>query len=324
MEEVRESARWVVGHSELVRLDLDVLARFARELAARLVASELKVPVWNYRYHFHNGGERTVAYLLVLDSLNFCFWAPEGKKKWEVDYEGEVLSGYYALAAALKRAFQAGVPLDDASYLARLSTRELGEILTGRGELQLLDRRREILNELGRVLLERYEGRAARLVEAAGGKAVTLARLLARELSSFRDEAEYKERRIRFYKRAQIFAADLWLAFAGKGWGAFEDIGELTAFADYKLPQVLRELGLLRYDSGLAARIDRLEPLPAGSPEEVEIRANTIWAIELLREELSRSGCDLMAIEIDWLLWEMGQREEFKRKPHHRTVTIFY
>jgi hypothetical protein len=324
MEEVRESARWVAEHSELVRLDRGALARFAQELAA----GELQIPQWSYHYHFHDGGERTVAYLLVLDSLNFCFWAPEGKPKWEIDYEGEPLSGYYALAAALKRAFEAGQPFDDPGFLARLSPDRLREILGGRGELQLLNQRCEVLNELGRVLLERYEGRrasrAARLVEAAGGSAVELARLLARELGSFRDEAEYKGRRVFFYKRAQIFPADLWLAFSGQSWGSFRDIGELTAFADYKLPQVLRQLGILRYSPGLAERIDRLEPLPPGSPEEVEIRANTIWAVELLREELARLGRALMAVELDWLLWEMGQRPEFKQRPHHRTVTIFY
>lgn len=319
MEEVRESTRWVTEQSEQVHIERAALARSARELAAAG-----KVPQWNYHHHFYDGGERTVAYFLVLDSLNFCFWAPKAKKKWEIDYEGEPLSGYYALAAALKRAFAAGVPLDDAEYLARLSPRELAEILDGRGELQLLDRRLAILNELGRVLLERRAAQPTRLVEAARGSAVELARLLARELTSFRDEAEYKGRRIRFYKRAQIFAADLWLAFGGQGWGSFGDIDRLTAFADYKLPQVLRQLGILHYAPELAAKIDRLEPLPASSPEEVELRANTVWAVELLQEELARLGRSLMAIELDWLLWEMGQREEFNRKPHHRTVTIFY
>ncbi|MGQ9601829.1 MAG: queuosine 5'-phosphate N-glycosylase/hydrolase [Candidatus Bipolaricaulia bacterium] len=329
MEEVLESTHWVVEHSELVRLDREALARFALELAA----GELKVPRWNYRYHFHDGGERTVAYLLVLDSLNFCFWAPEGKPKWEIDYQGEPLSGYFALAAALKRAFEAGMPFDEARFLAQLSLDELEAILAGRGELQLLDRRLAILNELGKGLLERYGGgrggrasrsRPSRLVEAAAGKAVELVRSLARDFPSFRDEALYKGQRILFYKRAQIFAADLWLAFGGQDWGSFTDVDRLTAFADYKLPQVLRQLGILRYSLELAAKVDRLEPLPPGSPEEIEIRANTIWAVELLRQELARLGQALMSVELDWLLWEMGQREEFKQKPHHRTVTIFY
>ncbi|HIC95319.1 TPA: hypothetical protein EYP12_01680, partial [Candidatus Bipolaricaulota bacterium] len=264
--------------------------------------------------------------------LNFCFWAPKGGKRWEIEYGGEVLSGYFALAAALKRAFIEGIPLDDAESLSRLSPDGLREILDGRGrsrgELQLLHKRCAILNELGRVLLERYEGRRAsrpgRLVKAAGGSAVRLVRSLVRDFPSFCDEAEYKGRKVFFYKRAQIFAADLWSTFGGQDWGRFDDISELTAFADYKLPQVLRQLGILWYSPELAAKVDRLEPLEAGSPEEVEIRANTIQAVELLREELNYLGKDLTAVELDRLLWEMGQRPEFKRKPHHRTVTIFY
>ena len=320
MEEVLGSTRWVVERSEQVQIDCEALGRWAGELATR----ELRIPEWNLRYHFFDGGERTVFYLLILDSLNFCFWAPKGKAKWEIDYGGERLSGYFALAAALKRAFEMGTPLTNAEYLARLSPGELKRLLGGRGELQLLDRRCEILNELGEVLRARYQGQADRLVAAAEGSAVRLARLLVENLHSFRDEAEYRGRRVCFYKRAQIFAADLRGAFEGQGWGSFADMDKLTAFADYKLPQILRHLGVLRYAPELAQRIDRRELLQAGSPEEVELRANTIWAVELLRRELNQMGRDLMALELDWLLWELAQREEFKKKPHHRTVTIFY
>ncbi|HIC96728.1 TPA: hypothetical protein EYP12_08945, partial [Candidatus Bipolaricaulota bacterium] len=90
MEEVRESTRWAAERSEQVRIDQEALARFAKELEA----GGLQVPQWDYRYHFYDGGERTVAYLLVLDGLNFCFWAPKGGKRWEIEYGGEVLSGY--------------------------------------------------------------------------------------------------------------------------------------------------------------------------------------------------------------------------------------
>jgi len=319
MEEVRESTRWVAERSEQVRIDREALGQSAGELAA----GELRIPEWDLRYHLCDGGERTVFYLLILDSLNFCFWAPEGQEQWAIDYD-ERLSGYFALAAALKRAFEEGVPLSDAEYLAGLSPDELQEILDGHGELQLLDRRCAALNELGEVLLARYRGSAGRLVAAAGGSAVELARLLAKEFSSFRDVAEYKGKRIYLYKRAQILAADLWGAFQGRSWGSFSDIDKLTAFADYKLPQVLRHLGILQYAARLANKIDLHEIIEAGSPEEVELRANTVWAVELLRRELGWRGEDLTSVELDWFLWGLGQREEFKKRPHHRTVTIFY
>jgi len=320
MEEVLETTLWVVERSRHVRLDRAALEGFAGKLARERPA----IPRWDYRYHFFDGGERTVGYLLVLDSLNFCFWPPPGQPKWTIQYGEERLSGYFALAAALKRAVEEGEPLLEPDYLARLTLEDLKGILGGEGQLQLLDHRRAILNELGKVLLESYAGRAAELVAAAGGSAVELARLLARELSSFRDVARYKGREVHFYKRAQLFAADLWGAFQGEGFGGFADIARLTAFADYKLPQVLRHLGILRYSPELAARIDRGELIPAGSPEEVEIRANTIWAVERLKQALAERDFRLSSVELDWLLWGLGQREEFREKPYHRTVTIFY
>jgi len=58
-----------------------------------------------------------------------------------------------------------------------------------------------------------------------------------------------------FYKRAQIFAADVYGAFQGRGMGALVDVGRLTCFADYRLPVVLRVMGVLRYGEGLAAKV---------------------------------------------------------------------
>ena len=57
------------------------------------------------------------------------------------------------------------------------------------------------------------------------------------------------------YKRAQIFVADVWGAFGGAGLGAFSDVGRLTTFADYRVPVVLRQLGILVYSADLAAQV---------------------------------------------------------------------
>jgi hypothetical protein len=142
--------------------------------------------------------------------------------------------------------------------------------------------------------------------------------------------ATYRGHAVRFYKRAQILISDLYGAYAGERWGRFDDLDQLTAFADYKLPQVLRELGILVYEARLAEQVDRQVEIPAGSPAEVEIRAATIWACEELRRSLNlaraRSGTDLRplrAFEVDWYLWDDAQGRDLGR-PYHRTRTIFY
>jgi len=320
MNEVLKTTQHVKEKSQQVTIDEQALTNFSR----KLIEDGIEIPPWNYDYHFFDDGHKTVAYFLILDSINFCFWPKPGEVKWEVRYKSETLSGYYALAASLKKAIDSGVPITDAHYLAELPLGTLRQILGGKGELQLMEARADILNELGAFLINKYDGEAHSLVEAAENSALNLVELLVENLPSFRDEAEYYGTKIYFYKRAQIFVADLYGAFAGKDWGYFKDIDKLTAFADYKLPQVLRHVGVLQYSPSMEHKVDHGIFLEAGSPEEIEIRANTIWAVELIRQELAQMGKGLRAFEIDWILWNLGQESQFKAKPYHRTVTIYY
>jgi len=320
MNEVLETTRHVKERSQQVTIDKQALADFSK----KLIEDEIEIPPWNYDYHFFDGGHKTVAYLLILDSINFCFWPKPGEVKWEVQYKSETLTGYYALAASLKKALDSGVPITRADYLAELPVGALRQILSGKGELQLMEERVRILNELGVFLIKEYNGEAYRLVESAENSALNLVRLLVENLPSFRDGAKYHGKKIYFYKRAQIFVADLYGAFDGKDWGYFKDIDTLTAFPDYKLPQVLRHVGILQYSPSMEHKVDQGIFLEAGSPEEIEIRANTIWAVELIRQELAQMGKKLRAFEIDWILWNLGQQSQFKAKPYHCTKSIFY
>jgi hypothetical protein len=320
MFDVLESAHWVAKTSRRVGIDLEAVVRFSQTLLAQKPFQSC----WDSLHHLQGEEEETTTYLFVLDALNFCFWPPSGRLRWEVSYRSEVHSGYYALAVALKKALESRIPITDPRFLAALSRHQLDDILSGRGEPQLMDHRLENLRELGRTLLERFEGQATRLVAGAGGSTVALVRILAEHFLSFRDIAEYQGRQVYFYKRAQLLASDLHGAFQGKGWGHFRDLEQLTAFADYKLPQVLRQLGILVYTAELTEKVDRRILLEPGYPEEVEIRANTVWAVELIRQALKDQGRDVKATEIDWLLWTLGQDDQYRQRPYHRTVTIFY
>ncbi len=126
------------------------------------------------------------------------------------------------------------------------------------------------------------------------------------------------------YKRAQILVTDLAIAFDGQGPGSFRDLDRLTIFADNLVPHVLRVDGLLAYDDELLARIERGELIPAGSPEEIEIRAVAVHAVERIVAELRASGISVTARELDYLLWNRGQGAAYKALPRHRTRTVFY
>lgn len=307
---VRDTAAWVLRWARDVRLDEGGLHALARQLEDR------PVPDWEGRYHFRGEEELTLRYLLLLDALNFCFWP--GRERWSVvGPGGERLTGYFALAYALRRLAEDRPEFLSSEWLLSLDEAGLREAL---GEMPLLRQRVRAAREVGAVL--RRFGSAREFFAGARGSCARLVELATAHLPSFRDAAMYRGREVFFYKRAQILCADLFGAFGGKGPGALRDMEWLTAFADYKLPQLLRARGAILLSPELSHRIDRGELIPPGSPPEVELRAATVVAVERLVTLLRRLGRPLRAFELDWMLWHLSQGE--LPFPHHRTLTVFY
>ena len=327
---VLTSTRAVVEKAQSVRLDLGAL----RGIAEQLEPVMQQAPDWHDPRHFFDGSWRTAGWVLVLDALNFCFWStsPDPAQRWRVEWQGELHDGYWALASALTRAVGEGRPLWDPVYLQGLTARDVAHILRPHDEnspeIPLLPLRVQTLHELARGLQAIAENDAeaaiTRLIRGADGSAVELVFEVARRFPSFNDVASYEGEEVRFFKRAQILVSDLAGAFAGRGPGHFHDLALLTAFADYKVPQVLRGFGALVYAPELDAAIARREAIPTGSAWEIEIRAATVWACELLRRILAEQGRLFRATEIDWILWLAGQSLPPSMPTYHRTWTVFY
>jgi hypothetical protein len=320
---VLAGAAHVLRQASLVRLDLGAIERLGARWADEPWPENTAVP----EMHYFDGTERTLNWLLLLDALNFCFWSFPGEERWRVEWRGETLDGYNALAASLSRAMQGGLPLHDAAYLATLDEESLAAILRPAPDaapIPLFAERLANAREVGRVLLERYAGQFANALDAAGRDAASLALLLARDFSSFADVASWNGQRVPFLKRAQICVADTHTAFGGKGLGAITSLDQLTAFADYKLPQLLRYQGVMAYAPELAAQVDNYQEIASGSAPEVEIRAATVWAVELIRRALAGRRIERSASEIDYRLWSESQTPTPGMRPYHRTRTIYY
>jgi putative queuosine salvage protein len=323
----------VVLTARHVRIDHDA----ATHVAGQIAGMGAQVPEWGDDLHFRDGTWRTAGWVFALDALNFCFWSDDPKRRWRVAYGGQRHDGYWALVAALRRAVDEGVQLWDPASLAALTLSDVEHMLRpSDGDslaIPLLELRHYNLNELGRGLLAFVEVRDAHgsgthpveiFLACANRSAATLVEQVVTWFPSFDDVALYRGNEVRFYKRAQILAADLHGAFGGESLGAFDDLHLLTTFPDYKVPQVLRRLGVLAYDDDLARRIDAKELIPAGSEAEVEIRAATIWSCELIRQALVAGGMPMASYEIDWALWQAGQMASAEDRPYHRTMTGFY
>jgi hypothetical protein len=85
-----------------------------------------------------------------------------------------------------------------------------------------------------------------------------------------------------------------------------------------------RQLGIMVYSDPLREKIDSLQEIPFGCEEEIEIRACTVIAVEMIQKVFKEKGVELLVIEIDWLLWQIGEKKKDEIPPHHRTLTIYY
>lgn len=271
--------------------------------------------------HYLNHAEDTAAFFIILDSINFgSGYFPHLRKR-------QGMSGYFTIASSLNDYFKEHGVMT-ARFLTELEpaacTRIFAQDADDEPIQELMALFARALNDLGRFIWNQYGGAYAALIEDAHGSAGRLVSLLS-QMPFFRDVENYAGIPVPFYKRAQLMAADLALAFNGAGLGNFTDLAHLTIFADNLVPHVLRMDGLLRYTEQLADRIDREDLIPAGSAEEVEIRACALHAVELLARELAISGHDIKPMQLDYLLWNRGQEPYYKRtKPRHRTRSVFY
>lgn len=316
-DRVRSSCKAVAEKAVHVQVNYDYVQPYASLLPLeQAVSPELDIDT-----HFLRFDDDTVAYYLTLDTINFgSGYFPHLAKR-----PGR--SGYFTIASSLTDYFNTCGPLT-AEQLSHLSSEDCTHLLGQSPDNEIVQELMELyaraLNQLGRYLIENFNGSYIELIKAAGSSAENLIKLLI-QIPFFNDVESYGSMKAYFYKRAQMTVADLSIAFKKEGYGLFKDLDQLTIFADNLVPHVLRIDGILLYTDELADRIDAGQLIPAMSAEEIEIRACAVHAVELIAGELQKSGNNITSHGLDYLLWNRGQQPYYKKvKPRHRTRTVFY
>ena len=313
---LREACAEVARRSRFVRIRGAELEEFAALLARERPAA----PALDPAHSAFPEPATTVAFVITLNAINFgSGWFPHLRKRGE-------LSGYRTIAEALRAVFAREGPFAPAR-LSRIGADEcaalFGQSEAGPVAGELMALFAAAWNELGRFALDEWGGSFEAPVERARGRCERLVRELAR-MRMYQDVALYEGFRVPFLKRAQITCADLAAALRGRGLGRFDDLGELTIFADNLVPHTLRMLGVLEYDLLLAQRIEREELIESGSEPEVEIRGVALHAVERLAAACKRRGHEIAPHRLDLLLWSRGQSSAIKAKPRHRTRCTYY
>jgi len=318
---ILSSTKRVLERAQFVEIDSKRVKELAKPIKGKL---EKGLGEEEYGLGATGNFEKDTQLILVEDSVNFCFWAEKGKDKWQVEWpKGNIVAGgWYGLLACFKRAKAENIHILDAKYLSEITIDDVKRFFrsSSNSEIPLINKRRENLVETGKVLLKKYDGEFVNAIEELGFDAVNIIKLVVENFPSFRDIAKYEGEDVFFLKRAQILANDIsYLSKNGKKVN-IKNLDKLSAFADYKIPQMLRNAGILVYSDELAEKVDNYVLIPKDSREEVEIRAATIWGIELIRQEIPK----FKASEIDNALWLLSQDQTKVSKPYHRTYTIYY
>jgi hypothetical protein len=305
MDELRSACATVAARARNVQIQRAAIAPYAtslRGLSAAGIASGT------------SGGSPSrgdiAAYWLTLDAINFgSGWFPTLRKR-------DGLSGYNTIASHWREHQQAHGPFT-ATWLTGLDAADVAGILGQARDHELMRLYARSLNDLGVRL--RDAGGLTAVIDAADGSATAFARRLG-SWDCFADSSPYEELTVPFLKRAQIAAADLHRA----GSARFTDLDRLTMFADNLVPHVLRLDGVLAFEPELVARIEAEQLIAHDSPEEVEIRASALHAVELIVAALRQSDALVTAADVDQVLWNRGQQPRYKAVPRHRSRCTAY
>jgi len=300
--EIRDGCAWVAERATHVTIEREAIPAYAAALPGPPAPDPDDALV-------EGSAEMRAAFHLTLDAINFgSGWFPTLRKR-----EGR--SGYWTVALGLRDRFAAHGAWS-ASELRGLDAASVAAVLGQDPGNELMALFARSLNDLGAHVAEQHGGSFLAVAQAAEGSAVALAERLA-GWDSFADASPYAGRTVPFCKRAQIAASDLHHAGVAD-FGA--DLDRLTLFADNLVPHVLRLDGVLRFAPEFVARIEAERLIEHDSPEEVEMRACAVHAVELIVRERP----DLTAQQVDHLLWRRGGGPGYKAVPRPRARCTAY
>ena len=321
---VLDSLRPVIEASQHVQTDV---ARIA-EVAKWMAYEKLPFPQFGLDFDPEKDRDRAIDFTMVSNTINTAFTDFETGMKFQTEYQGENHSDSRGLTAGLRRALSRGIPILDGRYLAEATRSELDEIFSGNIEMPMLDEKLKVLNDIGRVLAARYDGNYHNFVATCstrlfdGGKGL-VDRLIS-EFPRFDDTSRYRGHEIQFHKLAQLTYWGLHSGFKGHGGFPIDDMGSMTAFADYIVPVALRVMDILVYTPELEEKIHSGRLIPRDSDEEIEIRAHLLYATALLTEDINALRPPELQVIIplvDARLWSSYHTTHW---PHHLTRTIMY
>lgn len=321
---VLSSVQEVVKSAQLVGINHNKIT----EVADWMAYEEFAKPDGSMLFDFGNDPDFLMDFTLVVNTMNFAFTDFSTGVKFETDYMGRRWCDSEAMLACLHRAINSGIPFFSGEYLAKVTRKDLESVFSGTIEMPMLDERVTLFNEVGRILVDKYQGRYSTFVRSCAPRLYAngdgLLERLTTEFPRFRDVSIYNGSEVHIYKLAQLGIWGMHLALSPRGAWKLEDADNLTAFADYIVPVGLRVMRIFEYTPELEKQINSLVEVPRNCQAEIELRASSIYVIAKLTEEINnrRLGLEpLLQPQVDFRFWKTYHATHW---PHHLTKTVMY
>ncbi len=308
LNDIQESCTYVVNNSQYVTINdqaiQDLLTKYDFHNPTHWLASNpyglLDLSI-----------EEIVNFLIHFGAIDCCFW---GSPKWTITTPNGDIDGAFALIYCFIQLTKNHSHLD----FTKISFKEYQEAMHGNVQIPFLKERYQILKEVSTIINTKMQGNFYTYIKDITS-ASDLLNIIISNFPSFNDTRTYQGHPIYFYKLAQLVVSDIFHIRNMKENIPLE-CQELLGCADYKIPQVLRGLGILVYNEELSNIVDNRQEIPENSPYEIEIRANMLIALKKIQNYLPQ----VSLMDINDFIWSLGQDKTLKLKPYHLTRTLSY
>ncbi len=233
---------------------------------------------------------RQLGLIVAYSPIHYCFTNPESKLEYRYNDQGIVLKRSTGFITALKKS---NIEWENFSSVKMTTIEEWHSILQTSDESILfeLDERLRRLKSL----MDYFSLNGINTFEDFDSKYINAESIILFLLGSglFNDI---------FLKRAQVTTYLLNATRKFYELPEYEDISLLTAMPDYRLPQLLYNLGIVKIDENLRNRLSDKTTILKNSNEEILLRASVIVVAEEISKQLKLDEAD-----IDSLMWGFSQ-----------------
>lgn len=306
LDKILDTAKYVSDRATFVKINYQKLDEVVDSFDSKKISFWLESNPFNI---LDMDYKEIINFLLVYHTIgDYCFW---GDPKWTVDCNGRKLDGSYAVMYLLVEHLKSNKGF-------KLSFDEFSQLLKGNVEIPLLEDRYNNLVVMNKFLEEKNSSFYDLIKNFHTD--YELFNYLIKNFKYFKDESLYDDKIIYFYKRAQLLTSDI-LHVRKMFENIDVDYSHLVGCADYKIPQVMRCMGILEFNSELVDMVDNMILLDEGSKMEIEIRTCDIIVIDYISKKIGNS---ITRMDINDYIWLLGQDKKKITKPYHRTLTNHY